>query len=103
MPQIKVGNRSIELDDNGFIVDPDDWNRDVAHALAGTTPLGPLQEEHWRVILFVREYYQKYNTAPMLRAISKRTKLAQKRLRKLFPRGCRECMCLVAGLPQPTG
>lgn len=103
MPRIKAGNRNIELDDNGFIADPNDWNIEVAHVLAESSSLGPLQEEHWRVILFVREYYEKYQTAPMLRAISKRTRFAEKRLRKLFPRGCRECMCLIAGLPQPTG
>jgi TusE/DsrC/DsvC family sulfur relay protein len=103
MPQIKVGEKTIEVDDNGFIVDPDDWNMEVAHVLAERSALGPLVEDHWKVIVFVREYYEKYKTAPMLRAISKRTNFAEKKLRTLFPRGCRECMCLIAGLPQPTG
>lgn len=103
MPHIKVGDKTIEVDDLGFIVDPDDWNREVADALAESSSLGSLLEDHWRVIIFVREYYEMYNIAPMLRAISKRTRFSERKLRKLFPSTCRKCMCLIAGLPQPTG
>ncbi len=103
MPQINVDEKTIEVDDNGFIVDPDDWNIAVANVLAERSAFGPLKEDHWKVIVFVREYYEKYKTAHMLRAISKQTRFAEKKLRILFPSGCRECMCLIAGLPQPTG
>ena len=48
-------------------------------------------------------YYQAYKTAPMLRAIGKRTGLGEKRLHELFPLACRECMCRIAGLPRPSG
>ena len=63
MPQMKVGEKTIEVDDNGFIVDPDDWNMEVANVLAERSALGLLVEDHWKVIVFVREYYEKYKTA----------------------------------------
>ena len=103
MPWMKVQNSTVEVDDRGFIVDPNDWNRDVANALAESSSLGSLQEDHWRVIMVVRDYYEQYKTAPMLRAISKRTRFSERKLRKLFPRSCRECLCQIAGIPQPTG
>ena len=103
MLRIKALDRTIEVDEFGFIVDPNDWNKEVAGSLAKSSSLGPLTEDHWRVIMFVREDYEKYNTAPMLRAIEKRTRFSERKLRKLFPSSCRECMCLIAGLPKPTG
>ncbi len=103
MLQIAVRDRTIEVDELGFIVDPNDWNREVAGRLAESSSLGPLLEDHWRVITYVREYYEKHNTAPMLRAIIKRTKLKERELRTLFPSSCHECMCKIAGLPKGTG
>lgn len=103
MPRLKVRDRTVEVDDLGFIVDPNSWNMAVANVLAESSSLGPLLEDHWRVIMFVRNYYEKYKNAPMLHAISKRTGFSERRLRKLFPRSCRECMCQIAGIPRPTG
>ncbi len=103
MPLIQVKNRNVQVDSSGFLVNTADWDRDVAVVLASNTMLGTLSEAHWRVILFVRDYYERYENAPMLRTITKRTRLGEKTLRTLFPSACRECMCKIAGLPQPTG
>ncbi len=103
MPELRVGDRTVRVDSQGFMVDPDDWTTEVAGALAESVSLAPLTRDHWRVIMYVRRYYQKHNTAPMLRAICKRNRLNEGTLRALFPTSCRECMCKIAGLPQPTG
>ena len=103
MPQIRVGDRTIELDSSGFLLQLVDWDSEVAEVLAQRVSLAPLSEEHWRVIRYVREYHAQHRVAPPIRAIAKRTRLRVSRLNELFPSSCRECMCLVAGLPQPTG
>ena len=103
MPAFQMGDQTVDVDDHGFLIEPNAWNKEVAEALAESVTLGPLNEDHWRVIMFLREHYFAYETAPMLRLISKRTKLGEKRLRELFPLSCRECMCRIAGLPRPTG
>lgn len=103
MPEFQVGEKTVDVDHHGFLIEPSEWNREVAEALAMTAGLSPLIEDHWRVILFVREHFLAFETAPMLREIGKRTKLGERRLRELFPAGCRECMCRIAGLPRPTG
>jgi len=103
MPELQLGDKTVDVDDHGFLIDTTDWDRDVAEALAETTGLSPLTEDHWRVVLFVREHYLAYENAPMLREIGKRTKLGERRLGELFPLSCRECMCRIAGLPRPSG
>jgi TusE/DsrC/DsvC family sulfur relay protein len=103
MPAFHMDDKTVDVDDHGFLKEPNDWNKEVAEALAEATVLTPLTEDHWRVIMFVREYYLAYETAPMLREISKRTGLGERRVRELFPLSCRECMCRIAGLPRPTG
>jgi tRNA 2-thiouridine synthesizing protein E len=103
MPALQVGDKTVDVDEHGFLIEPMDWNKEVAEALAETTALNLLTEDHWRVIIFVREHYLAFETAPMLREIGKRTELGERRLGELFPISCRECMCRVAGLPRPTG
>ena len=103
MPDFEVGNRTVRVDNFGFMLEPNDWTKEVAEALAKSSSLYPLTEDHWRVITYVREYYEEHNTAPMLRAIIKRTKLKERKLRTLFPSSCHECMCKIAGLPKGTG
>jgi tRNA 2-thiouridine synthesizing protein E len=103
MPELVVGNRNITVDKSGFMLDPNDWTIEIAEALAKLSSLHPLTEDHWRVITYVRAYYEEHHTAPMLRAVLKRTKLKESRLRILFPRSCRECICMIAGLPKGTG
>ena len=103
MPELQIGENSVEVDDMGFIINPDDWSEEVAAMIAMNSSLYPLTEEHWRVIRYIRNYYETYSVAPMLQLIVKRTRINEKKLFKLFPSSCRECMCKVAGLPQPTG
>ena len=103
MPAFQMGDRTVDVDAHGSLIEPNDWNEEVAHVLAEATVLTPLTEDHWRVIMFVREYFLAYETAPMLREILKRTGLGERRVRQLFPLSCRECMCRIAGLPRPTG
>ena len=61
---------SVEKDDDGFLLDPDDWNEDVAIEIARSENLN-LTEEHWRLIHLIRNYYFEYSTVPELRKILK--------------------------------
>ena len=103
MLRLHVDSRWIEIDEFGFLLEPGDWTHEVAEALAEHSSVGPLLDDHWRVILYIRGYYEEHAMAPMIRSINKRTQIGERRLKQLFPSSCRECMCLVAGLPKPTG
>ncbi len=103
MPIFEQGNVKIEVDEDGFMENPEEWNEDVALALATTEDVAELTEEHWKVVHYLREYYQKFGVAPMIRKLCKQTGFPLKRIYELFPSGPAKGACKVAGLSKPTG
>jgi tRNA 2-thiouridine synthesizing protein E len=103
MAQLKVGNTMLDLDEDGFIVQPENWNKDVALALAETEGVKELGEKHWKLVNYLREYYQKFGVAPMIRKVCKDNNMKLNEIYELFPSGPAKGACKVAGLPKPTG
>lgn len=103
MPTINVNGVEIEVDEDGFIVDPDLWSEDVAKAFAEQEGIKELTEEHWKVINYLRDYYKQYQIAPMIRKLCKETGFSLKQIYELFPSGPAKGACKLAGLPKPTG
>lgn len=103
MAGLVVNGTSYELDEDGFLDDPSIWNEDVAKALADTEEVEELTEEHWKVINYLREYYDQYGVSPMVRKLVKDTGFDQKKIYELFPAGPGKGACKIAGLPKPTG
>jgi tRNA 2-thiouridine synthesizing protein E len=103
MSAIKIGNREIEVDDDGFIKDPNSWDRDIAAALAATEGVAELGDDHWKVVNYIREYYLNFQIAPMIRKLCKETGFTLKYIYELFPSGPAKGACKTAGLPKPLG
>ncbi len=103
MAQLKVGDISLDLDEDGFIQQPEKWDQKVALALAETEGVNDLTEKHWKLVNYLREYYQKYGVAPMIRKVCKDTGFKLNEIYELFPSGPAKGACKVAGLPKPTG
>jgi TusE/DsrC/DsvC family sulfur relay protein len=104
MASIDVNGKKLELSEEGFLVDPGQWDDAVAVFLAKSEEgLETLSEEHWAVIRFIRNHYQETNLAPMVRSICKTTGLQLKRIYELFPSGPAKGACKLAGLPKPDG
>jgi TusE/DsrC/DsvC family sulfur relay protein len=103
MPTFTHGEVSIEVDEDGFIQQPDSWNQNVAAALGTTEGVDNLTEEHWKVVNYLRDYYLKFGVAPMIRKLCKETGFDLKKIYALFPSGPAKGACKVAGLPKPTG
>jgi len=109
MATIDVGGNQVELDDDGYLVDLEQWNKDVAETLAKEDSM-ELTEAHWEVINFLRDYYEKYQIAPMIKILVKEIgkvmgpeKGNTKYLYELYPAGPAKQACRYAGLPKPTG
>jgi tRNA 2-thiouridine synthesizing protein E len=94
---------STEVNDDGFLFDMATWNRSAAEELAVEHNIGPLTEDHWRVIEFVQEHYQTYGRGPEVIKIHKETGLSTKDICKLFPCGMVKGAYRLAGLPRPPG
>jgi dissimilatory sulfite reductase related protein len=100
---MELGGKMLEVDEDGFISDPAQWDEQVAHSLAKTEGVDALSETHWKLVTYLRDYYLKYNIAPMIRKVCKETGLPLKQIYELFPSGPAKGACKVAGLPKPTG
>ncbi len=103
MGQFQVGDKSLEIDEDGFIQEPDEWDKDVAHALALTEGVEEMTDDHWKLVNYLREYYLEFGVAPMIRKLCKSTGFKLKKVYELFPSGPAKGACKVAGLPKPTG
>ncbi|MEW5952462.1 MAG: TusE/DsrC/DsvC family sulfur relay protein [Bacillota bacterium] len=103
MATINIDGHEIELDEDGFMVDPDQWTDAVAIAFAKDEGIDALTEDHWKVIRYLRDYYKQYQIAPMIRKLCKETGCSLKYIYELFPTGPAKGSCKLAGLPKPTG
>lgn len=103
MPFITINQAEIEIDEDGFIVDPDQWSEDVAMYFASVEGIAELNEDHWKVINYLRNYFEQFQLAPMIRKLCKETGCSLKYLYELFPTGPARGACKLAGLPKPTG
>ncbi len=103
---IEVDGKTIETNENGFLSNLDDWNEDVANAMAAAEGL-ELGERHWDVINYLRDqYYNNRETQPNTRTIIKAMseawgeKIKQKDLYDLFPLDPSKQGGRIAGLPE---
>jgi len=106
---LEVDGKSYELDDDGYLVDWQQWNENIATKMAKDEGI-ELTEEHWEIIKFLRDYFQKYQIAPMIKILTKeigktmgKEKGNTKYLYQLYPAGPAKQACKYAGLPKPTG
>jgi len=104
MSFLEVKERKIKLNEEGFMLKPEEWNEEIAQALAKAEEgLENLTEDHWIVINYIREYFLEKNLAPMVRKVCKNTGFPLKYIFELFPSGPAKGACKLAGLPKPDG
>jgi dissimilatory sulfite reductase related protein len=75
----------------------------VAAVLAATEGVSELTEKHWKLINYLRDYFQKFGIAPMIRKVCKENDMKLAEIYDLFPTGPAKGACKAAGLPKPTG
>ena len=93
---------NVELDAEGFMVDPNDWTPEIGEAIAASVGI-TLTDRHWIVINFARQEYADKGEAPTLRRITKTTDVNTKELYALFPGGPAKNAARISGLGKPTG
>jgi tRNA 2-thiouridine synthesizing protein E len=94
-------------DDEGYLVDPMDWNEELAEEFARQENI-ELTENHWDVIRFMRAYYEEHQVAPDARFAIKHLaerlgSTARNKLFELFPYGYVKQACRIAGMKRPRG
>lgn len=105
---IECDGHKIETDVNGYLLDHTEWSKNIAIHIAEQEQIS-LSNEHWEVILFVRDFYEEYDTSPAIRVLVK--SLANKfgpaignsrYVQRLFPKGPAKQATKLAGLPKPA-
>ncbi|MEW6065876.1 MAG: TusE/DsrC/DsvC family sulfur relay protein [Bacillota bacterium] len=103
MAFIEVNGQQIEVDEDGFLLNPDTWTEDVARYFSKEEGIDELTDDHWKVIKYLRDYFFQFGIAPMVRKLCKDTGYSLKGIYELFPTGPAKGACKLAGLPKPTG
>ena len=83
--------------DEGYLLDPNDWDEDIAERLAAEEGI-ELTAEHWRVIRFTRDWYAEHGSAPSPHDMAA---FEKKHLFELFPHGCLRQSHKIAGMREP--
>ena len=103
----QVNGRVLDSTDTGYLVNHDEWDAGVAHAIAAAEGL-ELAQDHWDVIEYLRDAYINHNgEQPNNRAILKAMqekwsgrKVDNKTLFDLFPGNPSKQAGKIAGLPE---
>lgn len=103
----ELNGKTIETNENGYLVNLNDWNEDLAKVIADAEGVGELTEQHWDIINYLRdEYFNNNENQPNERTILKDmgkkwgTKPTSKDMYALFPQMPSKQGGKVAGLPE---
>jgi len=103
MPSKSFNGKSIEVDDEGFLLNPDDWTEEIAAELAKEVGINELSELHWKVVRFMREDFKDKGQIPTIRRIKNAGGIPTKDIYNLFPDGPAKKAAFIAGLGKPQG
>ena len=103
MTTTTIAATDVELNDEGFFVDPDQWTEEMVPELAGREGIDELTDAHWTVLRFVRNEYLTKGTGPTVRMLGKTSGVPVKELYQLFPKGPAKVAARIAGIPKPRG
>jgi len=108
MSILQIGARRIALDQDDCLVDLNDWDEDVAQALAAREGI-ELSAEHWEVLHLLRAFYAEFQLSPATRPLVKYVaqhlgpdKGNEQHLNRLFNGRAAKLGARLAGLPKPS-
>jgi TusE/DsrC/DsvC family sulfur relay protein len=97
----------IELDDEGYLLNSNDWSPQVAELLAREMDI-ELTDERLEIVHFVREQFEERECIPEMRTLLKTLRerhgketATRKYVYNLFPYGYGQQACKIAGMRKP--
>ncbi|MGB8652355.1 MAG: TusE/DsrC/DsvC family sulfur relay protein [Mycobacteriales bacterium] len=102
MPVTEISGHQVHVNDEGFLTEYDEWDEDLARALAGQIGI-ELTDEHWKVIRFLREDFKAQGETATARRVQTVGGVPVKEQFVLFPKKPAKKMAYIAGLPKPHG
>ncbi len=101
-------NIEVLRDTEGYLIDPEDWNRSIALLLAAEEDI-ELDDDYWIVLDFMSIYFNEHTIAADVRHVMAHLadeyqcdkKQAKKKIFELFPYGYVKQACKIAGMKRP--
>ena len=103
MTMTLIADAPVDVDAEGFLTDPQQWNEQIALAIASQNGIPALSDRHWLVVKFMRERYLATGSAPSIRSLGKESGVQVKELYQLFPKGPAKLAAKIGGIPKPKG
>lgn len=108
MSTLCVDGKDIALDQDGYLLELDEWSPAVAEALAAREEI-VLAAEHWEILDLLRRFYAEFQlspaTRPLIRYVAQQLgteKGNSMHLNRLFHGTPAKLAAKLAGLPKPT-
>jgi dissimilatory sulfite reductase related protein len=103
MTNTLIAGAPVDVDAEGFLTNPEQWNERVAEEIAQQNGIAELTDRHWLVVRFMRERYLDTGNAPSIRSLGKESGVPVKELYQLFPKGPAKLAAKIGGIPKPKG
>ena len=100
MAQKTIAGQSIEVNEEGYMVDASQWTKEIAAEMAKEDGI-ELTDKHYEVLEFLRERSEKGEMLT-IRRVGKSGIVDIKGLYKLFPGGPLKYSSKFAGIPKPA-
>ena len=110
MPKMRVTNRDVNINEQGYLLHLEDWSEAYVKKIAKQDNI-ELYNDHWEIIFYFREYFHENQVTPTMHQMivglmSKNKKFLEKKkyerhVYSLFPSDPIREICKLAGLPMP--
>ena len=98
-----ICGKTVQVNEEGFLTNPSEWDKEIAQELAKEEGVGDLTPAHWKVIEFCRQDAAATGKSPTLRRITSAAGVSTKELFTLFPKGPAKKVARISGLGKPEG
>jgi dissimilatory sulfite reductase related protein len=102
MAQKEIAGKMVQVNEEGYMNDFSEWNKEIAAVIAVDEGIGELTDGHWKVIDFLQNDFADKGVMPSLRRMTKAGGVPTKDLYALFPGGPLKKSSKIAGLKKPA-
>ncbi|MBL4712808.1 MAG: TusE/DsrC/DsvC family sulfur relay protein [Gammaproteobacteria bacterium] len=88
-----------KFDDDGYLLNQHDWHKDLANQIANDEGITLLTDDHWQVIYYIRDYFNRLNSMPPPRRVCRQLGIEGHNIKSMFG----SCLAAwrISGLPNP--
>jgi tRNA 2-thiouridine synthesizing protein E len=102
MATATIAGREVQVNEEGFLTEFDEWSEEIAAELAKNIDV-EMTDEHWALIKWLREDYKEKGETATTRRVQTAGGVPTKRQFELFPKKPAKKMAYIAGVPKPKG